>query len=76
MGETMAAVPDRDTLTEILKRRRRFQRAFRRHLWKSKPKRQRQMGLLRYIYARRNFYVRTKNGWITDEHIKRLLIRR
>ena len=53
MGETMAAVPDRDTLTEILKRRRRFQRAFRRHLWKSVPHRGRQIEKCRLMYAKR-----------------------
>ena len=53
MGETMAVVPDRDTLTEILKRRRRFQRAFRRHLWKSVPHRVRQIEKCRLMYAKR-----------------------
>lgn len=53
MGETMAAVPDRDTLTEILKRRRHFQRAFRRHLWKNVPHRGRQIEKCRLMYAKR-----------------------
>lgn len=53
MGETMAAVQDRDTLTEILKRRRRFQRAFRRQYWFTEPRRRRQMRRLVAHYERK-----------------------
>lgn len=46
-------VPDRDTVTEILKRRRRFQRAFRRQYWFTEPRRRRQMRRLVAHYERK-----------------------
>lgn len=45
--------PDRDTLTEILKKRRRFQRTFRRQYWYTQPRRRRQMRRLVAHYERK-----------------------
>lgn len=54
---------DRDTLTEILKRRRYFQRSFRRHLWTSKPRRRRQMRLI-IAYYRKKGLERVADGFV------------
>ena len=66
MGETMAAVQDRDTITEILKRRRRFQRAFRRQYWFTEPRRRRQMCRL-LAYYRKKGLERVADGFVDEE---------
>ena len=63
--EEMAEMPDRDTLTEILKRRRYFQRSFRRHLWTSKPRRRRQMRRI-IAYYRKKGLERVADGFVDE----------
>ena len=56
---------DRDTLTEILKRRRYFQRSFRRHLWTSKPRRRRQKRRI-IAYYRKKGLERVADGFVDE----------